>query len=139
MAKQISPFKFIGNIGDLNFALKDGEYIVREKPKIAKSRILNDPEFARTRENMVEFDNVQNARKLFNAAFLHARNGLFDSKASNRLSSDLADIKNFDIGDKRGDRKVSGGFQSEAGNAIMLNYNFNRHSKLRCFIASLFC
>ena len=63
MAKQTGVITLEGRVGRLSFyKTKDG-YLAREKGGVSKSRILNDPRFARTRENMREFaDNAKSSK-----------------------------------------------------------------------------
>ena len=55
MARQVSIIKIKGKIGDLSFYKSAGKHLVREKTGIEKERLLHDPAFKRTRENMSEF------------------------------------------------------------------------------------
>lgn len=54
-AIQKGPIRIKGQIGDLTFFTKDGKGFVRESTSLDKSKIMNDPAFKRTRENMSEF------------------------------------------------------------------------------------
>jgi len=55
MARQSGIIRIKGNLGGLSFYEKDGADLVREKGGVEKSRIMHDPSFKRTRENMNEF------------------------------------------------------------------------------------
>tara|TARA_Y100000815_G_scaffold260792_1_gene272537 strand:+ start:760 stop:1560 length:801 start_codon:yes stop_codon:yes gene_type:complete len=55
MPKQKSIVKFKGTMDDMTFYKKKGKYYVRKKGGNDRERILNDPNFARVRENMSEF------------------------------------------------------------------------------------
>ena len=64
MAKQTSVITLNGKIGGLSFyKTKDG-YFAREKGGVSRSRVMNDPKFARTRENIREFNENIRAVKL---------------------------------------------------------------------------
>jgi hypothetical protein len=70
MARQKSPFKFEGEIGDIVFfQTKDGGYMAREKGGISGDRIKKDPAFERTRENGAEFGRAGVAGKVLRNAF----------------------------------------------------------------------
>lgn len=58
MAKLNSFIKIEGTLDNLTFYRGKDGYLVRTKGGISKSRIKNDPEFIRTRENGVEFGNI---------------------------------------------------------------------------------
>ncbi|MFN0729367.1 hypothetical protein [Polaribacter gochangensis] len=55
MAKQKGFIKLKGSLGGLTFYESGGKDIVKTTGGIDKSRIDNDPNFKRTRENMSEF------------------------------------------------------------------------------------
>jgi len=55
MPKQKSIVKFKGSMDDMTFYKRKGKHLVKTKGGIDRERILNDPQFARTRENMSEF------------------------------------------------------------------------------------
>lgn len=55
MAKNIGLIKISGKVGDLQFFKKDGKSYVGLTSSLSKDRILKDPAFKRTRENMAEF------------------------------------------------------------------------------------
>ena len=123
--------KFQGNIGGLNFAKTRKGYIVREKAHIAKSRILNDPEFARTRENMREFTNILAATKALRSGLAHAITGINDGGSSARLTSVMSSIKNLDTTNIRGSRQVAVGVLSEEGQLALKDFNFNDQGSLK--------
>lgn len=55
MAKNKGLIKIKGSIGGMTFYENDGKDLVRETGGVDKERILKDPAFKRTRENMAEF------------------------------------------------------------------------------------
>ena len=55
MPKQKSIVKIKGTMDDMTFYQSKGRHYVRMKGGVDKERILNDPQFARVRENMSEF------------------------------------------------------------------------------------
>ena len=50
MALQMGINPYIGTIGNLNFCIRNGKPEVRRKPHISRKRIMNDPEFAKTKK-----------------------------------------------------------------------------------------
>jgi len=63
MAKNIGLIKISGKVGDLQFFKKDGKSYVGLTSSISKERILKDPAFKRTRENMAEFGGAAKVSK----------------------------------------------------------------------------
>ena len=55
MAIQNSFIKIKGSLGGLTFYEMDGKSLVKTTSGVSKERILNDPNFKRTRENIQEF------------------------------------------------------------------------------------
>lgn len=56
MAQNKSFIKFEGTLDGLTFYQKDGKNFVKTKTQVNKNRLMNDPAYQRTRENMQEFD-----------------------------------------------------------------------------------
>lgn len=68
MAKSKSLLRLEGKIGGMVFFHRKGQNLVREEGTISKSRIQNDPNFRRVRENGQEFGGAAHATKsLFRA------------------------------------------------------------------------
>jgi hypothetical protein len=61
MARQASFLKMKGTLGGLTFYKSRDGHLIREKGGIERQRILNDPQFIRTRENMAEFGRAAQA------------------------------------------------------------------------------
>ena len=82
-----------------------------EKSKAFKSRFQNDPDFARMRENVKEFNNSMSAGKLIRNAF----RGLIKATATNgntlttRMQQLLMQVLQSDAASDRGERLVSKG------------------------------
>lgn len=86
MAKQSSYIKLEGTIGDLSFYKnRDSKYIARRKGGVTKDRLLNDPRFERTRENMKEFSRAASAAKFLKNAFREIEIKSNGGKLHNRL------------------------------------------------------
>ncbi|MFT7613569.1 MAG: hypothetical protein ACI9J3_002544 [Parvicellaceae bacterium] len=79
MAKQKGFIKLKGSLGGLTFYGKNGEELVRTTGGVEKSRIMKDPAFKRTRENMAEFGvsaTIGKALRLGLANVLNPKNSL---------------------------------------------------------------
>jgi hypothetical protein len=55
MAIQAVGFKIIGSIGDMNFYVARGKFIVRTKPCVSKSVLKKSKKFKRSREAAARF------------------------------------------------------------------------------------
>ena len=106
MAKQTSIITLNGKIGGMTFyKTKDG-YFAREKGGVSKSRIMSDPRYARTRENIREFQDTAKAVKLLKDTMRPAMVKISDSKLHNRMMRELMKVLKSDLLNPRGERKV---------------------------------
>lgn len=105
MARLESLIKLNGTIGDLSFyKSKSVGYQARMKTGVSGDRIMNDPAFARTRENGSEFGRSQQEGKKLRDLL---RDVLFqnaDNKFSSRLASRLLKVIQMDAVSVRGER-----------------------------------
>ncbi|MFC0263503.1 hypothetical protein [Fontibacter flavus] len=109
MAKQTSIITLNGKVGALSFyKTKDG-YFAREKGGVSRSRIMSDPRFARTRENIREFTENTRTTKLFLDTIRPATLKIADPKIYQRMVTLMMRILKSDPVNSRGDRKVSEG------------------------------
>ena len=109
MAKQTGVITLEGRVGRLSFyKTKDG-YLAREKGGISKSRIMNDPKFARTRENLQEFADNASSSKLLRDALRPVVSKIGDSRLALRVTQAMMKVLKTDLVNARGDRKVREG------------------------------
>lgn len=109
MAKQTSIITLKGRVGRLSFyKTKDG-YLAREKGGVEKSRIMNDPRFARTRENMQEFTDNAISSKLVKDALRPVISKVSDPRLGLRLNQQMMKVLKSDELSVRGERKVKNG------------------------------
>tara|TARA_R110002051_G_scaffold40200_1_gene83903 strand:+ start:2700 stop:3452 length:753 start_codon:yes stop_codon:yes gene_type:complete len=131
MAKLKSLLKIEGTLDGMTFYKKaDGQYYVRAKGGVKKERILNDPSFARTRENNSEFAEVAKSGKQFRRALVGALTNVKDRTKTTRLSSNLFKVKNYDTTSGRGERKVSIGIQEAEAKVQLVGFDFNKNAPL---------
>ena len=112
MARNYSFVKLEGSLDDLTFYQKDGVNLVKKKSRVSKNRIMNDPTFKRTRENMREFAGAAKVGKAFrdclagvyhlmSDTYMGARiNGRF--KTINRTGAGPRGQRDFDVVDNSG-------------------------------------
>lgn len=130
MAKYRSIFKIEGTIGDVTFYKGKNGYYVRNKTSVNKNRILTDPKFARTRENLSEFGHTATMGKYIRQAISGLLADAKDSHTSSRLTQVLSKVKNEDLSSARGQRKVITGLATAAGKAWLKGFNFNANANL---------
>lgn len=113
MAKQAGYIKLEGTIGDLSFYKnRDGNFIARRKGGVSKERLLNDPKFQRTRENMQEFSRAATAAKFLKNAFREIEIKSNGGKLHNRLYTQTMKVIKSDPTSARGERKFELGDMS---------------------------
>ncbi|PZX49968.1 hypothetical protein LV84_04158 [Algoriphagus ratkowskyi] len=109
MAKQAGVITLNGKVGTLSFyKTKDG-YLAREKGGVSKSRIMNDPRFARTRENLKEFADNATSAKLFRDALRPVIAKIGDTRLSQRITRVMMKVLQSDLVNNRGERMVRAG------------------------------
>lgn len=109
MGKQSSAFKLEGNIGGLSFYKTRDGHMAREKGGVSKDRIMNDPKYARTRENLKEFSENARTVKMVKDAIRPAILRIADSRLHNRLIREMMKVLRTDPVNGRGKRLVSEG------------------------------
>lgn len=130
MAKAKGIMKIEGTVEDLTFYRMDGKNYVRTKGGVSRERIMKDSNFARTRENMMEFAENAHASKMLRMSVGSMSFRAKDSRLSSRLTGIMSRIKNFDSNSARGERLVSRGIRTEAGRQVLKGFDFNMHSSL---------
>ena len=131
MAKLKSLLKIEGTLDGMTFYRnQNGEYLVKTKSGVSKSRIENDPAFIRTRENGQEFGHVATSGKLFRRALSNLIFDVPDQSKVYRLTKVLSKVKNQDLLSPRGERKVSVGLATQQGKEALKFFNFNQRATL---------
>ncbi|WP_158727937.1 MULTISPECIES: hypothetical protein [unclassified Flavobacterium] len=114
-----------GTLDGLTFYKSKDGHLVRTKGGVNKKRIMTDPAFARTRENLSEFGQNAKAGKLIRDAVGLMLNNAKDSKLSSRMLQLLNSIKNLDTTSERGKRNVQVGLNSMEGKQLLKGFDFN--------------
>lgn len=130
MAKLKSLIKLQGTMDDLTFYKGTDGYYVRTKGGVSKNRIMNDPAFARTRENGREFGNLASSAKLLRNALGPLVFKAKDAKLSSRLVKVMGQVKNLDSVSARGDRNVAEGLTDAAAKQLLKGFDFNAKAPL---------
>ncbi len=130
MAKNTSLFKIEGSLDEITFyKTADGHY-VRMKGGISKDRIMNDPSFVRTRENMSEFAHLARTGKYFRQAIGGLLQQAKDNKLTGRMTRTFSAVKKLDYSSSRGQRQVGIGMATPQGKQLLKGFDFNRHAPL---------
>ena len=125
MAKQKGIIKLKGTIGDITFYKTQDGYLAREKGGIEASRIANDPNFQRTRENGAEFGAAGKAGKMLRNSIRALLQNVADGRMVGRLTQEMVKVLQADVTSVRGQRNVIDG-EAE----LLEGFEFNIRSKL---------
>lgn len=106
MAKQTGVITLKGPVGRLSFYKTRNGYLAREKGGVEKSRIMNDPRFARTRENIREFTDNASSSKLLRDALRPVISKIGDKRLNLRITQVMMQVLKSDESSVRGDRRV---------------------------------
>ncbi|CAH8286164.1 hypothetical protein EV196_106213 [Mariniflexile fucanivorans] len=136
MAKLKSLIKIEGTLDGMTFYKGKNGYLVRTKGGVSKSRIENDPAYARTRENGSEFGHIAKSGKLLRQALTSLLVDVKDGNITPRLMKLLAQIKNYDTTSLRGNRQVSVGLSTTEGKMVLKRFDFNSNAKLSSVVLS---
>jgi hypothetical protein len=130
MAKFEGIFDIEGTLKGMTF-YKTAEGIrIRTKGGISKKRIMNDPAFARTRENGAEFSHSAKMSQLLRHSVSTLVDHAKDSRTSSRLNQIMSRIKNMDTVNVRGERTVKNGLSNPLALQSLIGFDFNKHSTL---------
>jgi hypothetical protein len=131
MGKLTGIIKLEGTFDGLTFYKSRDGYLVKTKSGVSKKRIMTDPAFARTRENINEFGlNAQSGTQLRNSIgplLIRAK----DSRLSSRLFQLMSQIKNYDSSSQRGLRRVHKGLATTEGMLLLRGFDFNARAGLQ--------
>ncbi|WP_338732834.1 hypothetical protein [Mangrovimonas cancribranchiae] len=130
MAKYKSLFNVEGTLGEVTFYKNEDGYYVRSKGGVSKNRIMNDPNFARTRENISEFGNMATSGKQLRRAINSLMADAKDKRVTARVTQVMSKVKNEDLTSARGQRNVATGILTALGKAWLKGFNFNKHATM---------
>lgn len=134
MAKNSSLFKVEGTLDEVTFYKRNGSHYVKTKGGISRDRIMNDPGFVRTRENMSEFATAAQAGKLMRHSLGYLIKRVRDSRITGRMTGMMARVKQHDTVSDRGLRQVSAGISTADGKLVLKGFDFNLNAPLSLVI-----
>ena len=131
MAQNKSLFKIVGTLDDVSFYKSADGYLVRTKGGVSKERVMKDPAFERTRENMEEFGHCAKAGKMLKSSTGGLAKKAKDRRLTSRLQKVMSGIKNSDRVSARGKRQVGDGIATEEGKLLLKGFDFNINAPLQ--------
>jgi len=137
MGKLTGIIKLKGTFDGLTFYKTADGYLVKTKSGVSKNRIMNDPAFARTRENLSEFSLSVKSGKVLRQAIGPLLHRAKDAKLSSRMLKVMSLIKNLDASSARGKRLVRWGISSPEGKLLLKGFDFNVHAPLSSVLHAL--
>jgi hypothetical protein len=124
-AQQKGIIKLRGTLGGLTFYEAQGENLVKTISSVSKDRILQDPDYKRTRENMAEFGGSAKAGKAFRMGFANVAKLMGDRYLTGRLTGLMKRINTLGAG-ARGERSIN----ILPNKEVLENFEFNPSSSL---------
>jgi hypothetical protein len=125
MAKQSGILPIEGTLGNITFFKSADGFMVRQKGGVSGSKIANDPNFQRTRENNAEFGRAGKAGRLLRIAFRTTIQQAKDRRMISRLTTAMLRVIQLDATNPRGQRNVIDG-EAE----LLLGFDFNLNGKM---------
>ena len=131
MARQEGIIRLTGGVGNLSFYKSQDGYLVRKKSGVSRKRIMSDPAYARTRENIAEFRRGALATKLLRRAFSSCIRTAADNRVTSRLTSAIMKVIKTDAINSPGERNVTCGEV-----ALLEGFEFNKNAGLATTLAA---
>lgn len=138
MGKLNGIIRLEGSFDGLTFyKTKDGHF-VRKKGGVSKERLLHDPAFVRTRENVNEFTLNAASGKLLRRALGPLLHKAKDSRLSSRMLQLMHQLKEYDHLSPRGQRHVGQGLADAQAKLLLKGFAFNQHSSLESVLGAVY-
>lgn len=131
MAKQVGIFPIQGALENVSFYKSEEGFMVRKKGGVSKERIMSDPAYVRTRENINQFGLNAKAGKIIRNAIPSLLKKGKDPRVSSRLSKVMGDIAKQDHVSARGKKLVSVAADAPEGLSLLKGFNFNKKAILQ--------
>jgi hypothetical protein len=131
MAKQKGVIKVQGTLDDLTFSRTRIGFMAGMKTRMDGGRILTDPKFARTRENMGEFGQACKAGKMIRKALRSLVKESKDPTHTTRLMKKMREVIKADTTSPRGLRNVIDG-ETE----LLKGFEFNGNTRLEISLSA---
>ncbi len=125
MAKQKGFIKLRGSLGGLTFYKTNGTDLIRTTGGVDKERIVKDPAFKRTRENMMEFGGAATVGKSLRQGYSTIIRTMSDATIIGRLTGIMKRINSVGAG-IRGRRE----FSILTNKVLLEGFEFNENAPL---------
>jgi len=120
MAKQRGIVKFEGTMGDITFLKTKDGFMAKEVSRVSKERIMTDPTYKRTRENMADFRTAAQTAKTLRLSLSTIVSNMKGERLSSRLFRAIYGVMKTDAVNPRGQRSaLSGDF------TLLTGFEFN--------------
>lgn len=126
MARQSSYITIDGTLGGLTFYRADGQELIRSRGGISKERILKEPNFKRTRENMREFGGSAKVGKALRLGYMSILKSMSDATMVGRLTGLMKRVNLRGPG-ARGERT----FEILPNAELIKGFEFNKETQLQ--------
>jgi hypothetical protein len=126
MARQKGIIKLKGTLGGITFYQRNGQDFLKEASAPDKNRILNDPAYARTRENNQEFGAAATIGKALRVGLVQEFDEMADSNATARIVKLIKQVISRDVAGVRGQRL----FAPVVNKNMFVNFPFNESVSL---------
>jgi hypothetical protein len=131
MAKQVGLFPIEGTLENVTFfKTAEGGYQIRKKSGISKTRIMTDPAFVRTRENLSQFGLNASAGKIIRDAIPSLLRKGKDNRVSSRLSALMSLVAKEDHSSVLGKKSIAIATTTPQGLELLKGFNFNKRAVL---------
>lgn len=130
MAKIKSIIEIEGSIGEVTYKRTKAGNIASRKSNLDKERIMTDPNFERTRENMGEFRNSAKGSKRLKDAIHVLLVGILFKKLYQRLLRLMVKSLRFDTVNVRGQRKPEVSLLTPQGKNMINGFDFSESAPL---------
>ncbi len=136
MAKQSGIFPIEGTIENVTFyKTAEGGYQVRKKSGITKNRLMTDPAFVRTRENLSQFGLNATAGKMVRDAIPSLIRKGKDNRVSSRLSALMGVVAKDDRISPLGKKSVALATTTPQGIEKLKGFNFNKRAIMQSILS----
>ena len=126
MGRQEGLIQVTGGVGNLSFYKSQDGYLVRTKSGVSRERMMSDPAYERTRENIAEFGRGALATKLLRWAFRSLIRTAADNRVTSRLTSAIIKVIKSDAISSPGQRTIAHGDVT-----LLEGFEFNKNAALR--------
>jgi hypothetical protein len=128
MARVTSSEKLPKRLDDFLIYQLDHQFVMRKTSGFTKEQLLNDPKYARVKENAAEFGQVSRLCKALRLELVTLLPKQDNLAVCNALTQLMRQVLVCDTVSKRGERQLALALENLESKAIVNGYNFNPNS-----------